>query len=300
MFNLFKNIMSMDNTVTNPISTMQNYTLGFAKYFNDFMVPSLISAKYFADIEQSKSNSSSDKIQSYMELMDFNLDLSNRAFISSAKAIGDHWVQWSSGAISALFNTFFSENGEEKIDGFINRQAKTMNLLANVYPQSIKNIGAEFGFHFERDENIRVAETERFILYKILPTDKSVAVREDCKPLLIIPPFVLGANILAFLPNEDKSYAHSFANQGIPTYIRIMKDINTNPAVQVMTGEDDALDTRLFCEKIMVRHGKKVTLNGYCQGGFSAVCDMLSGELDDLVDTLITCVSPMDKTGAGG
>jgi hypothetical protein len=63
-----------------------------------------------------------------------------------------------------------------------------------------------------------------------------------------------------------------------------------------MTGEDDALDTKFFCEKIMKRHGRKVTLNGYCQGGFSAVCDILSGELDGLVDALITCVSPMDGT----
>ncbi|MBF0498329.1 MAG: hypothetical protein HQK58_17425, partial [Deltaproteobacteria bacterium] len=39
-----------------------------------------------------------------------------------------------------------------------------------------------------------------------------------------------------------------------------------------------------------------VTLNGFCQGGFVAVADLLSGELDGLVDALITCVSPMDGT----
>jgi hypothetical protein len=50
----------------------------------------------------------------------------------------------------------------------------------------------------------------------------------------------------------------------------------------------------------MARHGKPVTLNGYCQGGFSGVCDLLSGELDDLVDALITCVSPMDGTRSDG
>jgi hypothetical protein len=63
-----------------------------------------------------------------------------------------------------------------------------------------------------------------------------------------------------------------------------------------MTGEDDVRDTKLFCEKIVGIHNKKVTLNGYCQGGFSAVCDILSGELDNLVDALITCVSPIDGT----
>jgi hypothetical protein len=87
---------------------------------------------------------------------------------------------------------------------------------------------------------------------------------------------------------------HCFANQGIPTYVRILKDIETTPAVQTMTGEDDAFDTRYFCEKVMARHNRAVTLNGFCQGGFIAMLDILSGELDGLVDALITCVAPLD------
>ncbi|MDT8274394.1 MAG: metal transporter, partial [Desulfomonilia bacterium] len=82
----------------------------------------------------------------------------------------------------------------------------------------------------------------------------------------------------------------------VPTYIRILKDIDTTPAVQTMTGEDDALDTKLFCEILKKRHGAQVTLNGFCQGGFIAVLNILSGELDGLVDALITCVAPMDGT----
>jgi hypothetical protein len=39
-----------------------------------------------------------------------------------------------------------------------------------------------------------------------------------------------------------------------------------------------------------------VTLNGFCQGGFITVVDLLTGELDGLVDALITCVAPMDGT----
>ena len=55
---------------------------------------------------------------------------------------------------------------------------------------------------------------------------------------------------MAFLPEKDKSFVHCFANQGIPTYVRIVKDIATTPAVQVMTGEDDCRDTRVFCEQM--------------------------------------------------
>jgi pimeloyl-ACP methyl ester carboxylesterase len=70
--------------------------------------------------------------------------------------------------------------------------------------------------------------------------------------------------------------------------------------MQVMTGEDDARDTRRFCETILHRHGKPVTLNGYCQGGYNALCTMLTGLLDGLVDAFITCVSPMDGTRSRG
>ena len=67
-----------------------------------------------------------------------------------------------------------------------------------------------------------------------------------------------------------------------------------------MSLEEDALDTRYFCEKIKERHQKPVTLNGYCQDGYSSVCNILSGQLDDVVDALITCVAPMDGTKSKG
>jgi len=143
---------------------------------------------------------------------------------------------------------------------------------------------------------VKAAETDRFTLYQSCRKHKGVNFRPDMKPVLIIPPYVLGANILAFLPGEDKSYVHCFANQGIPTYVRIIKDIGRTPAVQVMAGEDDARDMRLFCEKIVAAHGRPVTLNGFCQGGFVCLANLLSGELDGLVDAFITCVTPIDGT----
>jgi hypothetical protein len=67
-----------------------------------------------------------------------------------------------------------------------------------------------------------------------------------------------------------------------------------------MTLEDDAADMRYFCEYLNKRHDQMVTLNGYCQGGYSSLCNILSGELDGLVDALITCVAPMDGTRSKG
>jgi poly(3-hydroxyalkanoate) synthetase len=171
-----------------------------------------------------------------------------------------------------------------------------MNLVVHEYPQAIRKIEPEYGFHFDDGNYIKTAETERFYLYQVLPRDKSVKIRKKGKPIVIIPPYVLGANILAFLPGEGKSFVHCFANQGIPTYIRIVKDIYENVPVQEMTGEDDCLDTKFFLEKVKAAHGRPVTLCGYCQGGFTATVNYLSGELDGLVDALITSVAPLDGT----
>ena len=201
--------------------------------------------------------------------------------------------------MAAIRNTLF-----EKSDGdlvrYSERQLKLMDTLVNVYPEAVREIESEFGFHLDNGGYVKIAETDRFELHQVLPTDKNIEVRENGKPVMIIPPYVLGANILAFLPGENRSYVHAFANQGIPTYIRIVKNIAINPGVQIMRGEDDVLDTRHFSEKLVARHGRRVTLNGYCQGGFMAVLGVLSGELDDLVDALITCVAPLDGSRSKG
>jgi hypothetical protein len=283
------------------ISASQNYLSAMSKYANDFMLPYLIAISYFNNVEKYKlwSTSPLETVQSYMDLLAFNLDLISRGISGGMEAINISGKMEMENAIAAMFNTLFCADGED-LEAFLARQTKMMDVMANRYPQAIQDIEPEYGFHFERDDNKKVAETDRFILYQILPTDKKVTVNKKGKPILILPPYVLGANILAFLPYENKSYTHCFANQGIPTYIRILKDINTTEAVQVMTGEDDVRDTRLFCEMVKKRHGKPVTLNGYCQGGFFAVCNLLSGELDGLVDALITCVAPIDGTKSRG
>ncbi|MDM8537747.1 metal transporter, partial [Desulfobacterales bacterium HSG17] len=256
---------------------------------------------YFRDVEMNKLTKASpmENLQSYMDLVTYNCEISNRSFIATMRVINEYYKKELPIATEALLNTIFNNNGET-LETFTARQAKMTENVTKTYPKLIDDIEPEYGFHFEQGKNIKFAETDRFILYQILPVDNKVKVREDGKPVLIVPPYVLGANILGFLPGENRSYTHCFANLGIPTYIRVMKDISKTPELQLMTGEDDALDTQLFCEKIKARHGKPVTLNGYCQGGFMSVCNILSGKLDGLVDALITCVAPMDGTRSKG
>jgi hypothetical protein len=133
-------------------------------------------------------------------------------------------------------------------------------------------------------------------MYQVLPIKEGVKVRDDLKPVLLIPPYMLGEHILSFLPYENKSYAHSFANEGIPTYVRVVKEIDENDIVQNMTPEDDCDQTRELCALLKEKHGKKVTLNGTCQGGYIGLMNLLSGTLTEVSDTLITNVAPIDGT----
>ena len=280
---------------------LQTYWVGLCRYILDFMGPSFSALDAFSAEEREKLRDHQpwENIADYTALWEFNLRLVKNGLAHGMKAINDFHAQQLHQVYQAWLNTLHHRHGED-IAQFMARQARLMQLVVHEYPQAIRNIEPEYGFHFDDGGYLLAAETERFYLYQVLPRDKSVKVREKGKPIVIIPPYVLGANILAFLPDADKSFVHCFASQGIPTYIRIVKDIDTNPAVQLMTGEEDCLDTKYFLEQVKAAHSRAVTLCGYCQGGFTVVMNYLSGELDGLVDALITSVAPMDGTRSKG
>ena len=285
----------------NLYSAGQAYLAGMSRYTTDFYIPYLLASQYFQRVELKRINEESpaDTLEAYLHLLENNIELVNRSIKGTADMMSAY-AQLAMPDFTEAVQQSIAELKFDKLVEYTKRQAGLMEMVTNSYPESIDAIGSEFGFHFERGEHLLFDETDRFLLYRIAPSVKQVKTRLDAKPILIIPPFVLGANILGFLPNEQRSYAHCFANQGFPTYIRILKNIDTSPALQTMTGEDDAKDTRRFCEAIFKAHSKPVTLNGYCQGGYSALCNLLTGELDGLVDAFITCVSPMDGTRSKG
>ena len=272
------------------------YSSVLAKYHQEFMQPFWTALEAFLTTEQEKllRHPTADSMWDYFELLQFNLQVGEKGFQSGMNAMLEYHGAKANDAIQAWLNTVYKRDGETIVD-FTENEARLLETLLYAYPKAIRAIKPEYGFHFDEDGYVKAGETDRYLIYQVLPTN-SEGVRENGKPVLILPPYVLGPNILAFLPGEGKSYVHAYANQGIPTYIRILKDIDATPAVQTLTGEQDALDTRTFCEIIKKRHGRPVTLNGFCQGGFVAIAALLSGKLDGLVDTLINCVAPMDGT----
>lgn len=281
----------------NLISASQTYMSGMLEYTNSFYTPYLLATQYFQRVEALRllENPPADSLDAYLGLLENNIELMAKSLDGSIRMM-EGYAQHEANELSEALQQSLLELNPAKLVQFTTRQADLLNLVVNVYPKAIEAIAPEYGFHFERGEHVLADETDRFFLYRVAPSLPSVKTRNDAKPILILPPYVLGANILGFLPGEQRSYAHCFANQGFPTYIRILKSIDATPALQTMSGEDDALDTQRFCETILKAHGRQVTLNGYCQGGYNALCNLLSGKLDDLVDAFITCVSPMDGT----
>lgn len=279
------------------IKASQTYLNGLYRYCLDFMAPFWVALNSFQKMEKIKigDHPPDETARDYIELFRFNLQIAKQGLVSTFRSANRYHAREWERAFAAMLNTWTDMEGRDILD-YSERKAKILEELVYNYSRAIEDIAPEFGFHFDDGGYELAAETDRFLLYRVFPTDPLVKSRENGKPVIIIPPYVLGANILAFLPGEGKSYTHAFANQGIPTYIRIMKDVDTTPALQVMTGEDDTRDTRYFCEKVVNSHGRKVTLNGFCQGGFVSLLNLLSGELDGLVDALITCVAPMDGT----
>ena len=284
------------------LQASQNFFAGAARYTTDFAIPQTLAMQYITGVEQEEAigRRPDEVFGEYLQLAQMCADLSQRATVGTMAA----WQSFCKNELKKIAiepgPDFATLKASNTLKDSAARWAKLSALVAYDLPRAMQDVVPEYGFHFESGEHELVAETDRFWLYQVAPSQPSVKAQNKAKPVMIVPPYVLGGNILAFLPSEQRSYAHAFANQGIPTYIRMMKPLHENEAVQTMTAEDDTLDTRYFCETIKARHDLPVTLNGYCQGGYSALCNLLSGELDGLADALITCVSPMDGTHSEG
>lgn len=251
-----------------------------------------------AQVAMQASRTNPMSLRETMEVLSHKSQLMNKGMAATKEKLRDAVFDQIGEGMQAYLNTIFKQDGE-KISGYLTREAEIMEAVADFH-EEIEKIKDEFGFQFKTSDYELVHETDTFLMYQVLPIKEGVKVRNELKPVLLIPPYMLGVHILGFLPFENKSYAHAFANEGIPTYVRVVKDIMTTEAVQDTTPESDCLETVELCTKLAEKHGQKVTLNGTCQGGYIALMHVLSGKLADSCDALITNVAPIDGTYSEG
>ncbi len=229
------------------------------------------------------------------EILQHNQAMVGKAMIGASDKMADFTLDQMQEGLQALINTVYGTEGEN-LSGFMRREAEIMESVADFNDQ-IEKIKSEFGFQFNNTSEYKLfCETDTFLVYQVMPLKKGVKVRNDLKPVLMVPPYILGVHILSFLPYENKSYSHAFADEGIPTYVRVVKDIMDNEGVQNTTPEGDCDQTREICAKLTKKHGQKVTLNGTCQGGYICLMNILSEKLTEVCDALITNVAPIDGT----
>lgn len=233
-------------------------------------------------------------LQTLYLLLQHNAFLLNKSMLANQEQVSRYLLDEGQAALNAYLNSTLGGEGETFRE-FASRQADVMEAVSN-FNEQIEKVKDDFGFQFRTADYTLAAETDSFEMYQVLPLKKGVTVRNDLKPVLLVPPYMLGEHILAFLPYDNKSYAHAFANAGIPTYVRVVKDIWENEKVQTMTPDDDCTQTRELCAKLVEKHGQKVTLNGTCQGGYISLINILSGTMKGEVDALISNVTPVDGT----
>jgi len=275
-------------------TSWMRYMTALTRSFNREQTEFLDSYLIAAQIALQAAKDNPMTLRDTLEIMQHKSTLVGKGVLATHDKMMDFAFDQVKEANEAFFNTILNNEGEN-LAGYLKREAEVMEAVAN-FPEQIEKVKDDFGFHFNTSAYRLIHDTGSFLMYQVLPIKEGVEVRDDLKPVLLIPPYMLGEHILSFLPYENKSYAHSFANEGIPTYVRVAKDIDQNDIVQNMTPDDDCTQTRELCTLLKEKHGKKVTLNGTCQGGYIVLMNTLSGTLTDVSDTLITNVAPIDGT----
>ena len=200
---------------------VQDFYTGLSRYHADFFVPYLIALVYFSRAEMANSKAlhmGNGNLKDYLDLLEFNTDLWGRGVTGSVNALGEFLNSETESYVRVLRKSMTGHGANELAEYFSGLAVK-MNGVSHTLPEAVRGIEPAFGFHFDSGTHPLAAETDRFRLYRILPDIPGIKTDDTAKPVLIIPPYVLGCNILGFLPGDRKSYVHAFANRGIPTYI---------------------------------------------------------------------------------
>jgi hypothetical protein len=176
---------------SNKTIAIQLYWNGVLKYFHDFVGSYWIALSYFNSVESSRVMSTSpiETMRDYVDLLQLNLIIAQDAMKSSHAVISDFHIREFSKTFTAWLNTVFGIDGED-IEVLTSKQAQLMEKVVHAYPKAIKEIRKEYGFHFDNRGYRKAAETDRFELYQVFPTDKRIKVRKKGKPVIVIPPFV--------------------------------------------------------------------------------------------------------------
>ena len=177
-----------------------------------------------------------------------------------------------------------------EIDVQIERLKAVVELEENV-----ERIRTRYGLQLDNPKRaLLVFSKPRAKLYQILPMAPGVVTNMGGKPVMMMGPTILSADIANLLPEKGVGVLQSYADRGIPTYIVILDSCEESHAVRIMTIEEYTEDVLYFARSIKERHGRQVTMAGICQGGYFELAMLLTRRFAGIVDALSTDVTPYD------
>ncbi|HAJ27991.1 MAG TPA: hypothetical protein DCG53_12250 [Syntrophus sp. (in: bacteria)] len=140
----------MLGVTTDMLKAGQLYGLGVLVYMADFMVPFWTAWEGFNRLEKEKL-SNTLPIQSaadYYELLQFNLQIAEQGMTGSLRGFRDFYKKETARAFISLLNSLYGDEDDNIPDYAANLARLTDNVI-NRYPEAIRKIGGEFGFHFD-------------------------------------------------------------------------------------------------------------------------------------------------------
>ena len=85
--------------------------------------------------------------------------------------MSQYYLREMSDVMIAIEEQLFSKRGDEGLGRYSERQLRLIDTVVNAYPKAVEEIEPEFGLHLDTGGYVKIAETDRFELYQVLPTD---------------------------------------------------------------------------------------------------------------------------------
>ncbi|MCX7635276.1 MAG: hypothetical protein N2Z74_05975, partial [Syntrophales bacterium] len=163
------------NTYLNIAKFSQLYGLGVLKYTVEFMVPYWTALQSFQRLERDKLRRTFilQSLFDYLELMQFNIQIAEKGFLGSLSQLRDFRGREAVRAASALVDSLLATEGAG-VQTYTDELVRMAERVIYGYPHAIDAIADEYGFHFDDGGYVRIAETERFVLYQVLSRDPAV------------------------------------------------------------------------------------------------------------------------------
>ncbi len=233
-------------TVTSNIEAGQHYAVGVLSYLNEFMNPYWTALNSFSSLEKDKLVRTPllQSTMDYFELLRFNVQIAEQGSKGTMSGLDEFNRQEALRLGRAVLNSLLGKRREGLRD-YSAGMARLLDALVYRYPEAIRAIEPEFGFHFDDGGYILADETDRFYLYQSCRAGSSRLDTEHGKPILIMHPYVLGPNILPSSRGEQELRPR-LREPGHPDVHSHPEGHPDQPAVQTMTGEDDAGTPTVF------------------------------------------------------